>query len=241
MAPAERNGWLAAALVGGMLMLPGWAVFGVTFARPNPADEMRRWRWPLAAVAALAALALVAGLRYPSTADPTAFGGDVVPLTTHAHAVVVVTLLVSVLVLFEQGSNTRRVIDQFFLAQQIPMHVAMETESVEIIKAMVASGLGITLIPYAAIGSDMRSKRFGWARVRGLRLYRESGWVYLRSDHEPRPVTEVLRLFEEMRERIVIVPIGKVLQGVRGRYIPLPDLFNEPIQPVLLTVSNRKL
>ena len=107
VAPAERNGWLAAALVGGMLMLPGWAVFGVTFARPNPADEMRRWRWPLAAVAALAALALAAGLRYPFTADPTAFGGDVVPLTTHAHAVVVVTLLVSVLVLFELESTFR--------------------------------------------------------------------------------------------------------------------------------------
>ena len=88
-------------------MLPGWAVFGVTFARPNPADEMRRWRWPLAAVAALAALALAAGLRYPFTADPTAFGGDVVPLTTHAHAVVVVTLLVSVLVLFELESTFR--------------------------------------------------------------------------------------------------------------------------------------
>src|SRR5207247_1397240 len=107
VAPAERNGWLAAALVGGMLMLPGWAVFGVTFARPNPADEMRRWRWPLAAVAVLAALALAAALRYPFTADPTAFGGDVVPLTTHAHAVVVVTLLVSVLVLFELESTFR--------------------------------------------------------------------------------------------------------------------------------------
>jgi DNA-binding transcriptional LysR family regulator len=113
------------------------------------------------------------------------------------------------LVLFEQGSTTRRVIDQFFLTQQIPMNVAMETESVEIIKAMVASGLGITLIPYAAIAADVRSKRFGWARVRGMRLYRESGWVYLRSDYEPRPITEVLRVFDEMRSEFGGKPPGR--------------------------------
>ena len=36
------------------------------------------------------------------------------------------------------------------------MSVAMETENVEIIKAMVASGLGVTVIPYAAIARDVR-------------------------------------------------------------------------------------
>jgi DNA-binding transcriptional LysR family regulator len=113
------------------------------------------------------------------------------------------------LVLFEPGSNTRRVVDEFFQLQHVPMNVAMETESVEIIKAMVASGLGITLIPYASIAADIRGRRFGWARVRGMRLYRESGWVYLRSDHEPRPITEVLRVFDEMRAEFGGRPPGR--------------------------------
>jgi DNA-binding transcriptional LysR family regulator len=113
------------------------------------------------------------------------------------------------LVLFEPGSNTRRVVDEFFQAHHVPMNVAMETESVEIIKAMVASGLGITLIPYASIAADIRGRRFGWARVRGMRLYRESGWVYLRSDHEPRPITEVLRVFDEMRAEFGGRPPGR--------------------------------
>jgi DNA-binding transcriptional LysR family regulator len=130
---------------------------------------------------------------------------------TRSHLIDARSLARHPLVLFEQGSNTRRVIDHFFLTQQIQMNVAMETESVEIIKAMVASGLGITLIPYAAIVADMRSKRFGWARVRGMRLHRESGWVYLRSDHEPRPITEVLRVFEEMRPEFVGNPPGRQL------------------------------
>jgi DNA-binding transcriptional LysR family regulator len=117
------------------------------------------------------------------------------------------------LVLFEPGSNTRRVIDRFFLEQHIPMNVAMETESVEIIKAMVASGLGITLVPYASIAADMRSKRFGWARVRGMRLYRESGWIYLKSDHEPRPIAEVLRVFDSMRAEFGGKPPGRRSAG----------------------------
>jgi len=103
------------------------------------------------------------------------------------------------LVLFEPGSNTRILVDQFFADQQMAMNIAMETESVEIIKAMVASGLGIALVPYVAIAADMRSKRFAWARIRGQRLYREQGWVYLKSDHVPRPILEVLRVFDAMK------------------------------------------
>jgi DNA-binding transcriptional LysR family regulator len=113
------------------------------------------------------------------------------------------------LVLFEPDSNTRRVIDRFFFEQQIPMNVVMETESVEIIKAMVASGLGITLIPYAAIAADARSRRFGWARVRGQRLYRETGWIYLKSDYVPRPITEVLRVFDAMKSEFGGKPPGR--------------------------------
>jgi DNA-binding transcriptional LysR family regulator len=105
------------------------------------------------------------------------------------------------LIVFEQGSNTRKVLDQFFLEQEIPVNVAMETENVEIIKAMVASGLGITVIPYTAIAHEMRSGRFGWARLRGRRIFRETGWVYLKSDYVPRAVPEMLRVFDAMQDQ----------------------------------------
>lgn len=125
------------------------------------------------------------------------------------HVVDAKTLARYPLVLFEPGSNSRRVVDEFFLMQKVPMNVAMETESVEIIKAMVASGLGITLIPYAAIAADVRTRRFGWARVRGQRLYRESGWVYLKADYQPRPIAEVLRVFDEMKSEFGGRPPGR--------------------------------
>jgi DNA-binding transcriptional LysR family regulator len=105
------------------------------------------------------------------------------------------------LILFESGSNTRHVLDGFFREEGIPANVVMETQNVEIIKAMVASGLGITLLPYSAIGTESRGGRFAWSRVRGRRLYRETGWVYLKSEYLPRSITEVLRVFEMMRKQ----------------------------------------
>jgi DNA-binding transcriptional LysR family regulator len=112
-------------------------------------------------------------------------------------------------VLFESGSNTRKVLDEFFLEEQIPVNVVMETENVEIIKAMVASGLGVTLLPYSAIAGELRTGRFAWARVRARRLYRETGWVFPKSQYLPRSVTEVLRVFDLMKHQFGGKPPGR--------------------------------
>ena len=45
-------------------------------------------------------------------------------------------------VLFESGSNSRRVVDEFFMTSRIEPQIVMETENVEIIKAMVRNGIG---------------------------------------------------------------------------------------------------
>jgi DNA-binding transcriptional LysR family regulator len=110
------------------------------------------------------------------------------------------------LILYETGSNTRKVLDQYFLEEEIPTSVVMETENVEIIKAMVASGLGITLVAYTAIARDARAGRLAFRRVRGRRLYRETGWVYLKSPFVPRGVTELLRVFDSMRTQFGATP-----------------------------------
>jgi DNA-binding transcriptional LysR family regulator len=105
------------------------------------------------------------------------------------------------LILYEAGSNTRKVLDQFFFEEEVPVEVAMETENVEIIKAMVGNGLGVSIIPYAAVAKDVRTKRLAHARIRGRKLYRETGWVYLRSDYVPRTITEMIRVFDQMKDQ----------------------------------------
>ncbi len=103
------------------------------------------------------------------------------------------------LILYELGSRTREAIENFLRKRNVGYEVAMETENAEIIKAMVANGNGITVLSHATVAADLRHRRLAFARLRGGRLYRETGWVYLKSDYVPRAVKEMLRLFEEMR------------------------------------------
>lgn len=103
------------------------------------------------------------------------------------------------LILYETGSRTRETIENFLREENVSADVAMETENAEIIKAMVASGIGITVLSHAAVAPDLAHKRLAIARIRGRKLYRETGWVYLKSDYVPRTVTEMLRVFELMR------------------------------------------
>jgi DNA-binding transcriptional LysR family regulator len=103
------------------------------------------------------------------------------------------------LILYETGSRTRETIENFLREENVSADVAMETENAEIIKAMVGSGIGITVLSHATVAPDLRHKRLAFARIRGRKLYRETGWVYVKSDYVPRTVTEMLRVFELMR------------------------------------------
>jgi DNA-binding transcriptional LysR family regulator len=104
------------------------------------------------------------------------------------------------LILYELGSRTREAVEGFLREEGVRYEVAMETENAEIIKAMVANGNGVTILSHATVAADIRHKRLAFARLRGRRVYRETGWVYLKSDYVPRAVREMLRLFEESRE-----------------------------------------
>lgn len=104
------------------------------------------------------------------------------------------------LILYELGSRTREALESFLREENVRYEVAMETENAEIIKAMVANGNGVTVLSHATVAADIRHKRLDFARFRGRRrVYRETGWVYLKSDYLPRAVREMLRLFEETR------------------------------------------
>ena len=105
------------------------------------------------------------------------------------------------LILYEMGSRTREAVENLLREQNVRYEVAMETENAEIIKAMVANGNGITVLSHATVASDVRHRRLAFARLRGRKVYRETGWVYLKSDYRPRAVSEMLRVFEEMREK----------------------------------------
>jgi len=113
-------------------------------------------------------------------------------------------------VAFEAGSGTRRVIDRFFLSENIEPNIVMETENVEIIKAMVKTGLGIGIVPYIAVAREVRGRQFFVTRIVGHELFRETGWVYPRANRTPRIIDELLAAFESIRGKIAVAAPEKI-------------------------------
>jgi DNA-binding transcriptional LysR family regulator len=118
-------------------------------------------------------------------------------------------------VLFEMGSATRRVIDHFFAAQSIEPTIVMDTENVEIIKAMVKTGLGVGIVPYQAVAREVRAGQLFCARIDGHTLARETGWVYARANRVPRMIDELLLAFGAIRDKLRLAPRGRA-DGVVG-------------------------
>jgi DNA-binding transcriptional LysR family regulator len=105
-------------------------------------------------------------------------------------------------VLFETGSITRQIVEEFFARERISPPIIMETENVEIIKAMVRSGLGISIIPWQAAVADVTTRQLFCSRITGASLVRQTGWLYPKMGRLPRAVTEVIRVFETMRPQL---------------------------------------
>ncbi len=105
-------------------------------------------------------------------------------------------------VLFETGSITRQIVEEFFARERISPPIIMETENVEIIKAMVRSGLGSSIIPWQAAAADVTSRQLFCSRITGASLIRQTGWLYPKMGRLPRAVTEVIRVFETMRPQL---------------------------------------
>ncbi len=105
-------------------------------------------------------------------------------------------------ILFETGSITRRLVEDFFTREHIEPEIVMETENVEIIKAMVRHGVGISIIPWQAAMADVRAKQLFCSRIAGHALHRQTGWLYPKMRRLPRAVSEVMRVFEQIRPQL---------------------------------------
>jgi DNA-binding transcriptional LysR family regulator len=113
------------------------------------------------------------------------------PLSTK-DSVGVEALVGQPFIIFEQGSNTRRTLDEFFVREQIKPRIVTETENVEIIKSMVASGLGVAIVPFQSVERETRGGSLKVARIRAQQLVRETGWVYRAGERVPRVVQEMM-------------------------------------------------
>jgi DNA-binding transcriptional LysR family regulator len=109
-------------------------------------------------------------------------------------------------VLFERGSSTRRVIDEMMQRDGIRPRIVMETENVEILKALTMIGMGLTILPYQSLVREARSGTLRIRRIQGVTLVRETGWVYVRGTRVPRMVQDVFDALRRTMPRLKLAP-----------------------------------
>jgi DNA-binding transcriptional LysR family regulator len=88
--------------------------------------------------------------------------------------------------LFPPDSNMRVLIDRFFADLGIEPRVTTEADDTEVIKRMVESGFGYSILPQFALAG--RNSRFQKLRVAGEKLMRQQALAMAKTQY-PRPLT----------------------------------------------------
>ena len=88
--------------------------------------------------------------------------------------------------LFPQGSNMRGIIDNYFQGLGVRPRVIMEADDTEVIKRLVESGFGYSILPQYALAG--RGHRFQKLRFAGPRLVRQQALAMPKSEY-PRALT----------------------------------------------------
>lgn len=88
--------------------------------------------------------------------------------------------------LYPQGSNMRGIIDRYFHELGVSPRVIMEADDTEVIKRLVESGFGYSILPQYALGG--RGHGFQKLRVAGTRLIRQQALAMPKTEY-PRALT----------------------------------------------------
>jgi LysR family transcriptional regulator, cyn operon transcriptional activator len=101
------------------------------------------------------------------------------------------------LILFEEGTYTRRVLDGFFRETGVTPRISMEAGNVAVMKPFVRINLGIGLMPLPAVIEEAARKELHYLRIRDYNLTRQLGLVFQKGDHLPRLISELIALFKQ--------------------------------------------
>jgi DNA-binding transcriptional LysR family regulator len=99
------------------------------------------------------------------------------------------------MILFNSGSSTRMLLDQYFERVGITPRIAMESESVATIKPLVRINLGISILPLRAVQPEAKRGELHYVRISDEKLSRDIGLVLHKSDYQPKALVELIDLF----------------------------------------------
>lgn len=96
-------------------------------------------------------------------------------------------------ILFREGSRIERLIDRYFAQVGFQPRVSMRFDNAEAIKAMIETGLGISMLPYYVVDQDLRRGLLFLVRQKEPTLVAKIAMVARRSSYTPAPVAAFIK------------------------------------------------
>ena len=100
------------------------------------------------------------------------------------------------MILFNPGTTTRTLIDDYFRRIGIQPEVAMESENIASIRPLVRINLGVSILPLAAVADEAKRGELKYLRLADEPLTRDIGLVTHKSNYQPRLLLELISLFK---------------------------------------------
>jgi len=72
------------------------------------------------------------------------------------------------LLALEQGSTSRRILEEVCRQEEVELRTAMDLGSIEVLKRFVEIGMGVALVPQVAVAGEVEAGRLRAVEVRGL-------------------------------------------------------------------------
>src|SRR5712692_7423664 len=97
-------------------------------------------------------------------------------------------------ILFQKGSRMENLIHRYFAERDFHPRVIMRFDSAEAIKAMIGTGLGISMLPFWAVDGDSRRGALALSRQQEQPLLSKIALVSRKSSYVPRAVQALIQV-----------------------------------------------
>jgi LysR family transcriptional regulator, low CO2-responsive transcriptional regulator len=125
------------------------------------------------------------------------------PIVIHSREDVVHMLQRKILLIREEGSATRNVLERFLLQQNIQAKQKLELVSNEIVKQAVLAGLGISLMPTIGILKELKEGRLHIISIDGLPITTTWRLVWLKNKQFGPVENEYLKFIREHKNKLL--------------------------------------
>lgn len=104
-------------------------------------------------------------------------------------------------ILFPKGSRMEQPIDRYFAAHHFEPNVSMRFDNAEAIKAMIRTGLGISMLPMWIVDQDIKRGSMTLIRQKEDPLYSKIALIRRRSAYTPRSVEAFIQQTQKVQWR----------------------------------------